>query len=247
MQLITDGLVLREVKVKEADRIITLLTREKGVVSAVAKGSLRLKNKLASSTGLLCYSEFQLFSGVGMYKVDDAAPKNVFFELRSSVDALALAMYMAELTAALAPEESPAGEYLDFLLNAFTFLCKKSSNLKLVKAAFELRLMAMAGFMPDLVACEVCGKFEEKLFYFDIDSGYIICSECTGKAGKAPNVNLAVLSAMRHILFSSEDKIYNFTLGAASADILYQICGAFCAHHLDKPLKTRAFLQEALG
>ena len=63
MQLVTPGLVLREVKVGESDRILTILTPEHGVLSCTAKGSLRLKSKLFSACGLFCYSEFTLFAG----------------------------------------------------------------------------------------------------------------------------------------------------------------------------------------
>ena len=57
MKLVTPGLVLREVKVGESDRILTILTPEHGLISASAKGSLRLKSKLFSACGLFCYSE----------------------------------------------------------------------------------------------------------------------------------------------------------------------------------------------
>ena len=70
MQIVTPALVLREVKVGEADRILLLLTPEQGLISASAKGSLRLKSRLFSSCGLFCYSEFTLYEGRTMYRVD---------------------------------------------------------------------------------------------------------------------------------------------------------------------------------
>ena len=85
MQIVTPGLVLREVKVGEADRILPLLCPQLGLVSATAKGSLRLKSKLFSGCGLFCYSEFTLYEGRTMYRVDDAQVKNTFFALRQSV------------------------------------------------------------------------------------------------------------------------------------------------------------------
>ena len=72
MQVATTGLVLRQVKVGEADRILTILTPDLGVVSASARGSLRMKSALFSATGLFCYSEFTLTSGRSHYFVDTA-------------------------------------------------------------------------------------------------------------------------------------------------------------------------------
>ena len=58
--IVTPGLVLKETRYKESDRILTILTPELGVISASAQSSLRLKNKLFSACGLFCYSEFVL-------------------------------------------------------------------------------------------------------------------------------------------------------------------------------------------
>ena len=93
MQIVTPALVLREVQVGEADRILLLLTPEQGLISASAKGSLRLKSRLFSGCGLFCYSEFTLYEGRTMYRVDEAQVKNTFFGLRESVEGMALAMY----------------------------------------------------------------------------------------------------------------------------------------------------------
>ena len=73
MQISTSGLVLRQVKVGEADQILTILTPDRGVLSASARGSLRLKSKLFSGCGLFCYSEFTLTTGRASNFVDAAA------------------------------------------------------------------------------------------------------------------------------------------------------------------------------
>ena len=76
--IVTPGLVLKETRYKESDRILTILTPGLGVISASAQSSLRLKNKLFSACGLFCYSEFILLPGRNMYTVREASSKNVF-------------------------------------------------------------------------------------------------------------------------------------------------------------------------
>ena len=112
MQIVTPGLVLREVKVGESDRIITLLTPKLGVITASAKGSLRLKSKLFSACGLFCYSEFTLVPGRNMYTVREAEVKNVFHGISSSIEGMSLAMYMAEMASALSPTGEEAEKEL---------------------------------------------------------------------------------------------------------------------------------------
>ena len=93
--------MLRQVKVGEADRILTILTPDLGVVSASARGSLRMKSALFSATGLFCYSEFTLTSGRSHYFVDTAQVKKVFHGISASIEGMALASYMAEIAAEL--------------------------------------------------------------------------------------------------------------------------------------------------
>ena len=139
MQTATTGLVLRQVKVGEADRIITILTPELGVVSASARGSLRMKSALFSATGLFCYSEFTLSSGRSHYFVDNAQVKKVFHGISATIEGMALASYMAEIAMELAPAPPEADAQLRLLLNCLYMLSERSYPCCQLKAIYELR------------------------------------------------------------------------------------------------------------
>ena len=81
---VTMGLVLKETRYREADRILTILTPKLGVITAMAANSLRLKSKLFSACGLFCYSEFTLVPGRNMYIVREAEVQNIFHGVSSS-------------------------------------------------------------------------------------------------------------------------------------------------------------------
>ncbi len=247
MRTTTTGLVLRATKTGESDQILSILTPD-GIVSASAKGSLRLKNKLFSACGLFCYSEFTLFEGKTMYSVDEASVKNVFFGLREDVEAMALAMYCAELAATLSPVGEEAEEQLRLLLNTFYILSEKKRAPRLVKAVYELRALSQAGFMPDLVACADCvGGADAPAFYFDAENARFFCADCAAKRGLAPNVSAAALAAMRHIVFSDDAKIFSFTLTGDALAHLSLAVGQYAALCLDKPMKTLDFLETILA
>ena len=82
---VTMGLVLKETRYREADRILTILTPKLGVITAMAANSLRLKSKLFSACGLFCYSEFTLVPGRNMYTVREAEVQNIFHGVSSSM------------------------------------------------------------------------------------------------------------------------------------------------------------------
>ena len=155
MRTTTMGLVLRATKTGEADRALLLLTPD-GLVSAMAKGALRLKSRLFSGTGLFCYSEFTLFEGKTMFVVDEAEVRQVFWGIHESVEHMALAMYFAELASTLSHTGQEAEAQLRLLLNSLYLLSEGRRAPRLVKAVYELRAMTLAGFMPDLVACADC-------------------------------------------------------------------------------------------
>ena len=115
--IVTPGLVLKETRYKESDRILTILTPELGVISASAQSSLRLKNKLFSACGLFCYSEFVLLPGRNMYTIREAEVRNVFHGISSTIEGMSLAMYLAEMAAALSPTGEEAAKELRLLLN----------------------------------------------------------------------------------------------------------------------------------
>lgn len=174
MQVATTGLVLRQVKVGEADRILTILTPDLGVVSASARGSLRMKSALFSATGLFCYSEFTLTSGRSHYFVDTAQVKKVFHGISASIEGMALASYMAEIAAELSPAPPEADAQLRLLLNCLYMISERHYPCAQLKAIYELRALTLAGYMPDVLACAGCGKYDGESFTLTLSRA--VCS-----------------------------------------------------------------------
>lgn len=237
----TAGLVLRATKTGEADRALLLLTPD-GLVSAMAKGALRMRSKLFSGTGLFCYSEFVLFEGKTMYVVDAAAVKRVFWGLREDVERMALAMYCAELASTLSPTGAEADAQLRLLLNCLYFLSEGKRPPRVLKAVYELRAMTLAGFMPDLVACADCVKYEGGAFCFDALRGRLFCAECAAKRELACNLDAASLAAMRYIVFSEDAKLFSFSASEQTALRLGAVAERWTLVCLNRPLRALEFL-----
>lgn len=245
MQLTTTGLVLRATKTGEANRVLQILTPN-GVVSAIAKGALRLKNKLFSATSLFCYSEFILFEGKSMYVVDDASVKQVFWGIHESVEKMALAMYFAEIASTIAPTGDDAGQQLRLLLNTLYFLSEGKRPPRLMKSIYELRAMTLAGFMPDLIACSDCVKYEGGPFLFDAVRGRLYCEKCAAKRDRECNLDAPALAALRYIAYSEDTKLFSFHLSDASLAYLERATADWVMTCMDKPLRSLEFLNTVL-
>lgn len=241
MRLTTDALIIRENNnIGEADRFVTALTRELGLVRASARGARNLKSRRASATQLLSYSRLTLYRGREKYIIDEAEPLQMFFELRSDIDKLALAQYFCELTGALAPAEEPAGDFLRLLLNGLAYLENGKRAAQLIKAVVELRMLALAGYMPALTACHVCGRTEDDTMWLSPIAGNLTCSACRPPAGSIalpPNL----LAAMRHIVYAPADKVFAFTMPEASLAALADAAERFLLAQLQRDFKTLAF------
>ncbi len=246
MHIKTDGLVIKEQNIGEADRLITILTRESGLIRAFVRGAKNIKSKNLSSTQLLCYSHFTIYRTKDSYIVDNAEPIEVFFDLRNDIENLSLALYFAEVAAELSPQEDDAQEFLRLLLNSLHLLCKKKRNPVIIKSAFELRMLSAAGYMPDLLACCECGAFESDTMYFNIQNGTLSCFECKNSEGET-KLSKGVVSAMRYIIYSYFEKLFDFTLSDVGAKELSYVCEKYLIVQTQRKFKTLDFYYNIYG
>ena len=196
MQTVTDALVLRERKLDEQDRLLTLLSADRGIITAYAKGAGRMKGSMAGATELLCYSHFVLFQNRERCFADKAEANTLFFGIRGDLEKLTLATYFAQLCCELIPENEPAAE--------------------------ELRLLTLTGYMPDLIACRACGGLpEDEVVLFDPTGGSICCPGCA-PSGAVGLLTLppGVFAAMRHIIYCDFEKLFQFKLGEENLPVL---------------------------
>ena len=156
MHMRTKALVLRETAYKESDKILTLLTQEAGKLTASGRGCRKKGSPVAAGCQLLVWSDMVLYEHRGRWTVQEAAVEREFRGMRDDLVKLALGCYGAEVTELLAVEGVPNPELLSLLLNSLHALDKLDRPPALVKAAFELRCLCLAGYGPLLDACAVC-------------------------------------------------------------------------------------------
>lgn len=155
--IVTKGVVLRETETRDADKILTLLTAERGKLSVIARGVCRKGCKFAACAQPLAYSEWTLYKKGDWYYANEGTTLELFSGLRADLDAMALGFYLAELTEAVTTEDAPHQGLLSHLLNGLYAVSVLRKPLPLVKAAFEIKLLCLAGYEPLADACAYCG------------------------------------------------------------------------------------------
>ena len=242
MHTTTKALVLRSVDYKESDKILTLLTQDMGKVTASARGSRKKGSPIAAGCQLLCWSEMVLYDYQGRWTVKEAATERQFRGVRDDLDKLALACYFAEVTELLAVEDMPSPELLSLILNSLHALDKLNKPLDLVKAAFELKAMCLAGYEPVLDACAVCGcQPEEPRFH--LREGVLHCARCRGEVGDGVSMPLdqGALAAMRHVAYGDPKRLFSFQLEEKSLSAFADVAEAYLLTQLERGFSTLDF------
>ena len=235
MQISTAGIVIRDYKLDD-DRILTILTESDGVLTAFANHALRPRSAMVSSTELLCHSHFELFRNRERNVVDKADLIRGFFSLRTRVEALALACYFAQLMGELAPKGESAGDYINLMLGCLCYLESEKRPPLQLKAILELRLLTLAGYMPDLVECADCGVSGSGMC-FSLE-GRIYCPDCTKNYPLLIPLGDGVLAAMRHIIYSEAKKLFGFSLSEHGVESLAAISEGYLIHQIERTLPT---------
>lgn len=243
--IVTKGIVLRVTETKEADYILTVLTDTHGKLSVIARGARRRSSRLAAACQLLAYSELVLAERGEWCYLNEAACLEQFTGLREELERLALGSYFAELCDTLTAENTPAPEVLSLLLNALYALAQLKKPCELVRAAFELKLMALSGYEPLLGECAICGAAAPDEPVLDVHSGVLLCRRCAG-AGVGQAIDEGALAAMRHIVRAPGKRMLAFSLAPPSQRLMNAACEAFVRTQLEKEFRTLAFYRSLL-
>lgn len=231
------GLVLRVVPYRDADVMLTILTECQGKITAAARGVRRKSSRISAAVQSLAYSEFTLYEAAGRFTVNEAETLELFYELRSDLVRLAAANYFMEVLDQAADEEVANPELLRLGLNALYALSKGMGDLRIIKAAFELKIAAFSGYAPSMGNCAACGA-EISEGVFDMHNGFCYCNHCA--VGGMP-VGAGVLQAMAFIVKSDVRHVFSFRLGEEGVIALGKICEAYLTAHFEREFKTLNF------
>ncbi|MHB1709954.1 MAG: DNA repair protein RecO [Acidimicrobiales bacterium] len=185
------GVVLRTMRLGEADRIVTLMTEEHGKVRAVAKGVRRTRSKFGSRLEPLSHVALLGWQGRGdLDIVNQAEVIDTFRSVREDLDRMSSAMSMLEVVDQISQERHANPRLYTMLVGALAALGERSSPM--VVPAFFLKVLALEGTEPVLDACASCGEVHvEALVAFDLVEGGVLCRNCRrGRPLSTPGLDL---------------------------------------------------------
>jgi DNA repair protein RecO (recombination protein O) len=170
------GVILRSWKLGEADRIVSIITRDNGKVRAVAKGVRKPSSRFGARLEPTCHVSLQLYRGRSdLDTVTQVETIDRYATLRNDLDRWARASAMLEAVEQMSLEREPNERLFEMLVRALGTLATHDSPL--VGAGFFLKLLALEGFEPVVDVCVSCGE-DGPLVAFDVGEGGTVCSSC---------------------------------------------------------------------
>ena len=257
-----DGLVIKEIAVGESDKLITVLTADKGKLLISAKGVRSMKSKNIALCRIFTYANFEYYERAGKYWLASGEINDSFFGLNRDIESLALASYIVDLANELSGENSPDGTLLRVTLNTLYAIENKLRPLDQIKGAFEFFVAAHAGFSPDVSACKKCGQADAEAFYLDVMNGALLCCECIKSkeiaiTGEMPEydrfatknvllpISNEVIMAIRYAINADPKRLFSFTLKSENDIKTFSHAGEiYLQNHLERGFDTLDFYHD---
>jgi DNA repair protein RecO (recombination protein O) len=235
-------LVLRRHDFGEADRLLTVLTRDEGKVRGLARGARRPVSKHSGNLELFGHAQLLLARGRELDTIAQSELLHPFRRLREDLMAASHAYYLSEVTDALLEPNDASSRAFDLLLAAFSALDAGSSP-TLLAAHYLLQLLGALGFRPELFTCLSCDEPLQPLVNFlSPELGGALCPECGPRQPGATRVSVDVLKVMRHLQRTESLGSLGVTLPPGVAEQVDRQVRAFVEHHLDRRLHSPEFI-----
>jgi DNA repair protein RecO (recombination protein O) len=230
------GVVLRTIKLGEADRIVTIFTQGHGKIRGVAKGVRKTTSKFGarleptSHVAVLCYEGRELDTITQVETIEANRP------LREHYGCLTHAVTMLEATDQVAQTREPNPALYRMLTGALRTLAERPTPV--VSAAFLWKLLSLEGFHPLLDGCARCDAVAD-FVAFDLHEGGVLCARCAMGGGR--RVGAESLTLLRKALGGGLADVLAEPPSPATAE-LEHLAVAAVEHHLERRLRSAALL-----
>ncbi|MCI9149534.1 MAG: DNA repair protein RecO [Lachnospiraceae bacterium] len=241
--IVLTGMVLAAIPIGDYDKRITILTRERGKISAFARGARRQGSQLTAAANPFAFGEFEVYEGRSSYTVVKASISNYFRQLVEDFENVYYGFYFLEIADYYTRENSDEIHMLKLLYQSMRALEHEQLPNRLVRCIYELKAMVVNGEYPNVFSCQSCGR-EEELIWFDSSRGGVLCQGC--KSSGAIPVDASTRYTLQYIITSGIEKLYTFTVSGEVLSRLEWIMRDYMGRYIDRSFQSLQVLEENL-
>ncbi len=243
----TEAIILRRSDLGEADRLLTLLTPERGKLRVVAKGARKIASRKSGHVELFNRVNLLIAKGRGEFDiVSQAETVEPFRALRDDLLRSTYAHYAAELVDRFAEEGTSQPELFDLICDTLGWL-STASDLALAARYFELRLLTLAGFQPQLFRCVGGGEplteiESDETYGWSPGQGGALCAAHAAARTDISRLSLGALKVLRHAMRSEYPAVAALRVRESVADEIERALQRYLTYVLERKLKSIEFI-----
>ena len=238
--------------VTDADKIMVMYSRDKGLIRGVAKGVKKPKSKLGARMDLLVANKLMLHKGKNLDTISQAEALNTFNATRRNMDKIFYSMYISEVVNNFGVEDDPCSAVIfDLLYEALSTVSEADSKVRILNAVlkFQLKMMRVSGFSLELDKCLCCGKsIDEESMYFSGRLGGVVCKECNSHYGLTDIMHYKLRNFMSALANTEFDEVSEYEEKATEKICLvcFELLKAYIDSHSVRKFNSTAILQEVV-
>ena len=238
----TRGVVLRRSDLGETDRILTLYTPTRGKIRVIGKGVRKPASRKAGHVELFMEVDLLLAQGRSLDILTQADMIQAFEPLRADLTRATLSAHIVELLDAFTEDEDASQPLYDLLIAGLSWL-STTNDLQRTARYYELRLLALAGYRPELFYCVVCGeRIRPEPQYYSAPDGGVICLRCGPERPAARSLSLNGLKVLRYLQTRSFDVVEQLNLSGRVQKEIERLMYETLTYHLERRLRSATFL-----
>ena len=247
---VTDAINLKSYNLSEADKIVVMYSKDKGLIRGVAKGVKKPKSKLGARMDLLVANKLMLYKGKNLDRICQAEALNTFKNTRQNMDKIFYSMYISEVVSNFGVEDDPcSNEVYDILYKALDKISNAQNNIEILLAVikFQIKMMQISGFGIELDTCLCCGEYiRSENMYFSSQMGGIICADCNNTFNLKTVLHYKLRDFLNACLQYDFDYVseYDKKANQKVCTVCFELLKEYINRHSSKKFNSENILQE---
>ncbi|OXS80438.1 DNA repair protein RecO [Domibacillus enclensis] len=237
-----EGIVLRTNDYGESNKIVTMLTREKGKRAAMARGAKKTNSRLTGVTQPFTHGYFLVQGGKGLVTMQQGEALDSMRHIREDLLKTSYAAYITELTDKTTEDSEGSAPLFELVRKSLAHI-NDGMDPAIVTNIFEMKMLAQVGLRPELSSCAVCGETEGR-FGFSIRENGLICHRCFEKDPYYLPLSPAAIRLLRLFYFFDLDRLGSIDVKESTKKELRAAISMYYDEYAGLYLKARRFLEQ---
>lgn len=234
------GIVLSSMVVGDYDKRLVVLTKERGKITAFARGARKPNSPLLGVSEPFLFGKFTVLEGYDAYRLLNADIKEYFLDVKNDISGICYASYFCDLMEYFCVDGLGDVNMLNLLYVTLKALEKKEIPEPLIRRIFELKALAFDGEAMAAFSCVKCGE-ETLSAFFDTANG-LVCKNCEKHFGNAIALTQSTIYALQYVLATPLTKLYHFRLSDETWKEFDHVVACYTTRHITKTFKSLEIL-----